>query len=128
MNQNYVLYNDKEEISELDMNNINFTNISIKNGATGRHLYKSEPKQSYYICDGMRDPQITTIIGVDIESTKDLPDHSSRFGYGLRAPFGYGTGHWPGRYNTTIYCTKDDQPKNMAPERFYEKGFTNYGI
>jgi len=72
-------------------------------------------QQGYYVCSRPRDTELNYIIGVERDNH---PDHFSHFGY-ARAPYGYGSGHWPGRYNTSIWCNNDPQPKDMAPERFY---------
>jgi len=116
-NNNYVVYNDKEEVFNLDKNVWHAYAGIIADGTTGRHLYKGEPRHpSYYICYPGRDKETHYLINIEKDSH---PDHSSRFGYG-RAPFGYGSGHWPGRYNTSSLCSDyDPQPPAMAPARFY---------
>ncbi len=114
--QRYVAYNDKTEIKDLDKNVWRSTYGTISSGATGRHLYQFEPRHpAYYTCFGGRDLGTHYIIGVERD---DHPDHSSRFGY-ARCPNGYCSGHWPGRYNTSLACSNDPQPVNLAPARFY---------
>lgn len=114
---NYVMYNDRQEIKDLDRNVWHATDATIADGATGRHLYKNEPRHApYYTCWGNNDKEFNYILGVDRD---DHPDHSSRFGY-ARCPNGYCSGHWPGRYISGDACAAfDPQPPNMAPERFY---------
>nr|QBK86255.1 MAG: hypothetical protein LCMAC102_00500 [Marseillevirus LCMAC102] len=116
-NQDYVIYNDKSEIADLDLNVWRSTEGTIASGATGRHLYAFEPRHpAYYTCFGGRDPETHYIIGQERETH---PDHSSRFGY-ARCKNGYCSGHWPGRYIESEVCsTYDPQPPAMAPERFY---------
>jgi len=115
--QRYVAYNDRTEIKDLDRNVWRATTGTIADGASGRHLYRNEPRHpAYYTCFGGRDPETHYIIGVDRD---DHPDHSSRFGY-ARCKNGYCSGHWPGRYNTSEACSAyDPQPEDMAPARFY---------
>lgn len=115
--QEYIAYNDKDEVFDLDKNVWHSTAGTIASGYTGRHLYGAEPRHpAYYACFSGRDKETHYLIGIERD---DHPDHSSRFGY-ARAPFGYGTGHWPGRYNTSLKCSDyDPQPPNAAPKRFY---------
>jgi len=115
--QNYVQYNNLAEVKDLDRNVWNSAYGVIADGATGRHLYKNEPRHpAYNVCFSGRDPETHYIIGVDRD---EHPDHSSRFGY-ARCMFGYCSGHWPGRYIEAEACSEyDPQPPRMAPERFY---------
>ncbi len=116
ISQNYVEYNNKEEVEDLDRNVWKTSPQAIADGASGRHLYKNEPRHSApYLCFSGRDPESHYIIGVDRD---EHPDHSSRFSYG-HCPNGYCTGHWPGRYATSLACSKNIMPPGMAPPRFY---------
>ena len=117
LNQEYVAYNDRSEIKDLDRNVWNATAGTIADGVTGRHLYKHDPRHpAYYTCFGGRDKETHYIIDVERDHH---PDHSSRFGY-ARCPNGYCSGHWPGRYISSDFCSAcDPQPLNMAPARFY---------
>jgi len=125
----YIQYNDKSEVENLDQNTWNISLEGIEDGASGgRRIYDFSPRQpAYYICYGGRDKETHYIIGIERENH---PDHSSRFGY-AKSRNGYGSGHWPGRYNDTEMCSlSDPQPPDMAPSRFYEDEyqgpFTNY--
>lgn len=115
--KDYVQYNNETEVKDLDVNVWRATAGDIADGATGRHMYRSEPRHpAYYTCFGGRDPGTHYIFGVERDSH---PDHSSRFGY-ARCANGYCSGHWPGRYNEADVCSEyDPQPPDMAPERFY---------
>lgn len=117
IDQRYVVYNDPDEVMNLDQNVWRASRRSIMSGASGRHLYEFDPRHpAYYACSEGRDLQTHYIIGVDRD---DHPDHSSRFGY-ARCPNGYCSGHWPGRYNTSLACSAyDPQPPDAAPARFY---------
>lgn len=109
----YVQYEKNDQIHYLNQNTFDGDKTVI----FPRHLYSGNARQqAYYTCFRPRDTELNYIYGVERE---DHPDHFSKFGY-ARAPYGYGTGHWPGRYNTSIWCNDDVQPKDMAPERFYE--------
>lgn len=118
--QNYVEYNNRKEIKELDQNVWHSTYGTIADGATGRHLYKAEPRHpAYGACFDGRDPETHYIYGVE---KMEHPDHSSRFGYG-RCKFGYCAGNQAGgRYMESEVCSDyDPQPQDMAPERFYNE-------
>ena len=113
----YVNYNDSSELADLDRNVWHATAGTIADGATGRHLYKAEPRHpAYYTCFSGRDPGTHYILGVDRD---DHPDHSSRFGY-ARCKNGYCSGHFPGKYIESEACSEyDPQPPDTAPARFY---------
>lgn len=118
ISQGYVGYNDRYDIKALDMNVWDATDATIADGASGRHLYKNEPRStSQYLCDDGRDVDTNYILGVDRD---DHPDHTSRFSFG-HCPNGYCTGNWPGRYATSLVCNKNIMPPGMAPARFYSE-------
>lgn len=112
--QNYVQYNNDEEVEALNLNVYNGDRAVV----FPRHIYAGDVVPSpEYLCSRPRDTQTRYIIGVERDQH---PLHASRFGY-ARAPYGYGTGHWPGRYNDSVWCGEADvQPPSMAPARFYE--------
>jgi len=116
-NQDYIQYSNKKELAFMDQNVWDVRQQEILEGAGGRRLYSSNPRHSaYYSCFGGKDLETHYILGADRD---DHPDHSSRFGYG-RCPFGYCSGHFPGKYQESLACsTYDPQPQNMAPSRFY---------
>jgi len=112
-NKGYVQYEKDSQIAYLNQNTFDGDRTVI----FPRHLYSGNARQqAYYTCFRPRDTELNYIIGVERD---EHPDHFSHFGY-ARAPYGYGSGHWPGRYNTSIWCNNDPQPKDMAPSRFYE--------
>jgi len=77
---------------------------------------------SQYTCDsGPRDTKTDYIFGTE---RAVHPQHASRFGYD-RCWNGYCTGTWIGRYNTPPECMPNEQPKGMAPERFYHGKFVD---
>lgn len=118
----YVNYYDRDEIKDLDRNVWHATSGTIADGASGRHLYKNEPRHpAYYVCSGGRDTETHYLLGIDRD---DHPDHTSRFGYG-RCPNGYCFGHMPGKYNEPPSCSKVPQPQDMAPARFYKGDYQN---
>jgi hypothetical protein len=112
-NQNYVQPDNDQQVEALDLNTYNGDRAVV----FPRHIYAGDvvpaPK---YLCSRPRDTQTRYIFGVE----RDLhPLHAANFGY-ARAAYGYGTGHWPGRYNGSMWCNQDDvQPPNMSPARFY---------
>nr|QBK85637.1 MAG: hypothetical protein LCMAC101_02320 [Marseillevirus LCMAC101] len=112
--QNYVQYDNKAEVEALNLNVYDGNRAVV----FPRHIYAGYViPYPDYLCSRPRDTEIQYIIGVEREKH---PDHFSRFGY-ARAPYGYGSGHWPGKYNETWWCgDSDNNPKNMAPSRFYE--------
>lgn len=118
--QNYVQYDNKVEVGAL--------NLNIYNGARAvvfpRHIYAGNVISApYYACSRPRDTETRYIIGVERD---DHPDHFANFGY-ARAPYGYGTGHWPGRYNDSVWCGQSDpQPPDCAPKRFYSQEQTGW--
>ena len=112
----YILYNDKQEISNLDLNVWEFSKDSINKGSTGRRQFIHNPRHpAYFACEKTRDLQTHYIM--DIERINH-PNHSSRFGY-ARCPNGYCFGHMPGKYNNSFACQIDPEPEDMAPDRFY---------
>ena len=117
----YVAYNSDSEVKELDLNHWDTSPKAIADGASGRHLYKNDPRHSaYYYCYGGRDHETHYIINKDRDNH---PDHFSRFGY-ARCRNGYCSGAWPGRYNASEECSDyDPQPKDMAPARFYTEKY-----
>ncbi|HSA76284.1 MAG TPA: hypothetical protein VLE02_01945 [Nitrosarchaeum sp.] len=59
----------------------------------------------------------STLYIVPVERTVH-PPYSSRFGKG-DCPNGYCSGHRPGKYNDSMMCDWEEQPKDVAPLRFY---------
>ncbi len=112
-NQNYVQPDNDQQVEAL--------NLNIYNGDRAvvfpRHMYAGDvvPRPNF-LCSRPRDTETRYIYGVE----RDVhPDHFANFGY-ARAPYGYGTGHWPGRYNDSVWCGEADvQPPGLAPKRFY---------
>jgi len=120
-NQNYIIYNDKDEVFDLDKNVWNIDAEGLIRGASGRHLYQDEPRHpAYSVCFEGRDLGSHYILGVERD---DHPDHSSRFGY-ARCQYGYCSGHFPGKYIESDACSEyDAQPKDCAPARFYTDAY-----
>jgi hypothetical protein len=119
--QNYVAYNDKDEVFDLDQNVWHVTDEDVQRGAGVRHLYEFPANApAPFICSRGRDKELNYLIGIERD---DHPDHSSRFGYG-RCPYGYCSGHFPGKYITSTMCSVyDPQPNDMAPDRFYTEAY-----
>ena len=114
----YINFFNKDQIKELNQNVWYASAGTIADGATGRHLYQHDVRHpSYFLCsDDVRDKETHYVIGVERD---DHPDHSSRFGY-ARGPYGYLTGHWPGKYQSSALCSSYlPLPEDMAPKRFY---------
>ncbi len=118
--QNYVQYDNEEQIEALNLNVYNGDRAVV----FPRHIYAGDVVPApAFLCSRPRDTQTRYIFGVE----RDLhPLHFANFGY-ARAPYGYGTGHWPGRYNDSVWCGSEDvQPENMAPKRFYAPDQTGW--
>jgi len=116
--QRYTVYNDTEDIQDLDLNWWIGNQKIANEGFSGmQHIYaKNTVYGAPYVCSPNRNKNIHYIIGVERE---DHPDHSSRFGY-ARFPNGYGVGNWSsGFYNTPLACAYDPMPEDVAPARFY---------
>jgi hypothetical protein len=115
---NYIKFHQKEERDGLDLNTIRDPSKIVM---FPRHMYGGEVMvhRTYRYGDDNssypRDSNFSYIIGKERGSH---PDHFTRFSYN-RAPYGYGSGHVPGKYLTTSDCVQDTLPKDMAPQRFY---------
>jgi len=116
---NYVSYNAPDQVASLDMNTPNGNHAVV----FPLNIYQGHPfPLSQYACDsGPRNTQYDYIY--DWEKLQH-PDYPSRYGY-ANCWNGYCSGHWPGRYNTPPGAKKctDEQPPDMAPQRFYTGRF-----
>lgn len=124
----YVNYFNKEEIRNLDQNTLKPGEAN--NGVDFPYLYENpSPAHPLYLSkDGKRNMQMDYIIGKERDNH---PDHSSRFSYDNGCLLEYCSGHWPGRYQTSGWCSEyNPQPEGMAPARFYGQSyqdpFNNY--
>lgn len=113
----YVAYYDKQEIRDLDVNTLKPG--EVKNGINYPYLYKNPDKDHplYLSEDGKRNMEMYYIIGKERDNHAD---HSSRFSYDNGCLLDYCSGVWPGRYQTSGWCSEySPQPPNIAPPRFY---------
>jgi len=113
----YVNYYNKKEIRDLDMNTLKPG--EVKNGINFPYLYENPSKEHplYLSKDGKRNLEMSYVIGTERDNH---PDHSSRFSYDNGCLLDYCSGVWPGRYQTSGWCSGyAPQPQNLAPSRFY---------
>ena len=118
--QNYVQYDNEMEVAALNLNVYDGNRAVV----FPRHIYSGYVVPAPdFACSRPRDTQTRYIFPVERDKH---PLHFARFGY-ARAPYGYGTGHWPGRYNGSVWCGQSNsQPENMAPARFYSPEQTGW--
>jgi hypothetical protein len=112
----YVYYFDKEDIAKLDLNKVKPG--EAKNGINYPYLYKNPDKEHplYLAADG-RNMQMNYVIGKERDNHTF---HQSRFSYDNGCQLDYCGGVWPGRYQTSGWCSGyTPQPPNTAPSRFY---------
>lgn len=125
---NYINYESEKDIGNLDLNNYprGFATVYP------RQLYGGyvQPYPAYI---SSRPRDTSTLYIVPVERTEH-PPYNSRFGKG-DCPNGYCFGHRPGKYNDSTLCDWEDQPQDVAPERFYRnlhtdvfKNYSDYRI
>jgi|694.fasta_scaffold03339_20 hypothetical protein len=115
-NNLYIYYFDKEDISTLDLNTLKPG--EAKNGINYPYLYKNPDKEHpLYLAEDGRNMQMKYVIGKERDNHAF---HSSRFSYDNGCELDYCSGVWPGRYQTSGWCSNYvPQPPNTAPSRFY---------
>lgn len=127
----YITFPSPSSVSSIDRNFKDPKNVS----QMPKGLYKKEPlvtsktQPLFYKEAGAlpypRDTSIDYIMYLSKDSNgktiESHPEHFSRFGYPW-FPNGYGTGNFPGRYNTppSMMWMSNMWPEDMAPKRFYE--------
>jgi hypothetical protein len=114
----YINYESNRDIKALDMNKYPMELATVY----PRNIYGGYVVP--YPENIFETPRDSSTLYISPTERSVHPPFGSRFGKG-DCPNGYCTGHRPGKYTDSMMCDWEEQPNNMAPNRFYRNLHTD---